>query len=398
MVSEKKRATVKDVKSQLKDCSVVGILDMTSLPARQLHDMRKKMRDNAKIMMVKKRLISIILKESGMKGAEGLSSAMKGQPALLMSNENPFRLARMIAESKSPAPAKGGDTAPIDIVVKAGPTSLPAGPVIGELQKVKIPAMIEGDKIAIRQDTLIVKEGDEISPEQADIMAKLGIEPMEIGLDLVAALEDGTVYTKDVLFVPQEEYINDLKNAAQRAFNLTCNIGYYTSQNIGIFLSKAHNEAFNLSMEAGLVNSETIGFLLSRGHSQAEALKAAANIPEEPTEQATEEPKEEPKEEKPAEEAPSEEDKKEENVEEKPKEDGDTKEEPAETGEQTKEENAEEKPKEEPKEEEPAEKPAEEKKEERGEEVKEEPKETAEKKKDPGKQSEKKDHANQEVE
>jgi len=326
MVSNKKKETVKQVKSQIKDYSVIGIIDMHALPARQLHDIRNKMRDNAKIMMVKKRLISIILKESGVKGAEELSAVMKGQPALLMSKENPFKLARIIAESKSPAHAKGGDIAPIDIEVKAGPTSLPAGPVIGELQKVKIPAMIEGDKISIRQDVTLVKEGNEISQEQANVMAKLGIEPMEIGLDLIAALDEGTLYNKDILFVPQEQYIDDLRNAASKAFNLTCSIGYYTPENINIFLSKAHNEAFNLAMEAGLVNTETVSFLLAKGHSQAEALKAAAKLPaetEEPTKEETKEetPAEEPVEtdEKVKEEKPTEEDnKKEESVEDKP--------------------------------------------------------------------------------
>lgn len=377
MVSERKKETVKDVKSQLKDCSVIGILDMTSLPARQLHDMRKKMKESARIMMVKKRLISIILKESGKKGADDLSSAMKGQPALLMSSENPFRLARMIAESKSPAPARGGDIAPIDILVKAGPTSLPAGPVIGELQRVKIPAMIEGDKISIRKDTLLVKDGDEISPEQASIMAKLGIEPMEIGLDMVAALEDGIVYTKDVLFVPQEEYINDLKNAAQRAFSLTCSIGYYTSQNIGTFLSNAHNEAFSLSMEAGLVNSETVGFLLAKGHSQAGALKAAAKLPAEPVEASGE-----AKEEKPSEETKEEAEAKEESDTPKEKAPADEK----------KEETAEE-PKEEPKEERKEEDVAEEKPSEEAD----KPEEEAKEEKSPEKEK-KKDDANQEVE
>jgi len=347
MVSNKKKETVKQVKSQIKDYSVIGILDMHTLPARQLHDIRNKMRGNAKIMMVKKRLISIILKESGVKGAEELSSAMTGQPALLMSKENPFKLARMIAESKSPAPARGGDIAPIDIEVKAGPTSLPAGPVIGELQKVKIPATIEGDKISIRQDTTLVKAGEEINQPQADVMAKLGIEPMEIGLNLIAALDEGTLYSKDILFVPQEQYIDDLKNAASRAFNLTCSIGYYTSQNINIFLSKAHNEAFNLAMEAGLVNSDTVKFLLSKGHSQAEALKAVANLPAEET-----------AEEKPAEEAPAEEPKEEEA---KKKEESaeETKKEETPAEEKSEGESKEEAPKEEVKEEE---KPAEEKK------------------------------------
>lgn len=295
MVSERKKETAKEVKAQLKDYSVVGILDMHGLPAKQLHEIRKKMKESAKIRMVKKRVIGIILKDSGLKGADELTSELTGQPALLMSRENPFTLARMISESKTPSPAKEGDIAPRDIIVRAGPTSLPAGPVIGELQKAKIPAMIEGDKIAIRQDTTVAREGETITKPQADILTKLGVEPMEMGLNLIAALEEGIVYRKDILFIPPEHYINDLKSAAQMAFNLTCNISYYTPYNIQLFVSRAHSEAFSLAMEAGIVNSETVKMLLARGHAQAEALKSKAHVPAEPAEAPAEAEPEEKK-------------------------------------------------------------------------------------------------------
>ena len=81
-----------------------------------------------------------------------------------------------------------------------------AGPAIGELQKAGIPASVEGGKIAVKKDTVVVRAGEKISKEVADALAKLGIEPMEIGLDLLAVLDGGTIYKKDILFIPKEKF------------------------------------------------------------------------------------------------------------------------------------------------------------------------------------------------
>ncbi len=278
MVSKKKIKTVQEVKEMLKSYSVVGILDMHKLPARQLHEIRGKLRGEAIIKMVKKRLINIILKECGLNGIENLEKYVQGQPALLLSNTNPFKLAKKISESKSSAFAKEGDIAPKDIVVKAGPTPLPPGPAIGELQKLKLPVAVEGNKIVVKQDTVVAKKGDVISKELADVLMKLGIEPMEIGLNLLAVWEDGLVYDKDILFTPPEKYIEDLKDAYTKAFNLAFNIRYYTKENIVLFLQKAHNEAVSLAIDRNFVAKETIKPLLLKAKSHMEALKNKLNI------------------------------------------------------------------------------------------------------------------------
>ncbi len=272
MVSEKKIQTVKDVKEQLKEYPVIGILDMFKLPGRQLHEIKEKLRNDAKIRMVKKRLIRLILRDSELKNISNLDKYVQGEPALIFSKINPFRLARVIEKSKSESPAKPGDIAPTDIIVKAGPTSLPPGPVIGELQRVKIPASVEGEKITIKQDTVVAKEGDVIDKGLADVLSKLGIRPMEIGLNLLAAWEDGLVYSKETLFVPEDEYINQIKRACSDAFNLSVNINYFTSVNIKILLSKAYNEARSLSESAGLVTPDTIGALLAKADAQAKII------------------------------------------------------------------------------------------------------------------------------
>ncbi|MBU0899131.1 MAG: 50S ribosomal protein L10 [Nanoarchaeota archaeon] len=290
MVSIKKKEMLKKIVETLGEYPVIGILNMHKLPAKQLCEIRSKLHDEAVIRMVKKRIILLALKEKKM---TALEEFIKDEPALLFTKSDPFKLAKVIAKSKTKAPAKGGDIAPSDILIKAGPTNLPPGPVIGELQRLKIPAMVDGEKIAVKKDTVVVKEGEKISVGLADVLTKLGIEPMEIGLNLSAVWEDGIVYEKDVLFVPTEKYLEDILKAHSQAFNLSINIGYVTKENVPFLLSKAYREALALAETAGIPTKETIGKLLKKGQDQAKILE-----PKIKTEQPKQK-KEKQKEEKP---------------------------------------------------------------------------------------------------
>lgn len=273
MVSERKKQIVKEVEQQIEKYPVVGILDMYKLPARQLKEIKENLRGKAVIRMVKKKLIKIVLEKSKKEGVKDLEALIRGQPALLFSESNPFELARILEKSKTPAPAKSGDIAPKNILISAGPTSLMAGPAVGELQKVGLPAAVEEGKIIIKKDTVVAKEGDEISKELADALSKLGVEPMEIGLDLIAVWDNGLIYKKDILFVPLEKYEEDVRQASLNAFNLSVNINYFTPDNIIIFLSKASQEADSLAIEAGVLTKDTIKPLLAKANAEAEAVK-----------------------------------------------------------------------------------------------------------------------------
>jgi large subunit ribosomal protein L10 len=280
MVSEKKKQTAKEVKELIHRHKVIGILDMHKLPAKQLYELRKKLKSHANIRVVKKRVIKLVLSESKLNGIEQLTEKMRWEPGMLFSNENPFKLAAMLGESKSTAAAKPWDIAPHDIEIKAGPTSLPVGPAIGELQRLKIPAGVEGDKIVVKKDTIIVKSGEVIQKPIAEVLAKLGIEPMEIGLNLLAVWENGIIYGKDILSIPPGKYLNDLEQAHARAFNLAFKINYYTNQNIPLFLSKAHREALSLADSAGIVTPETIPGLFAKAKAQHDALEGKLKIEE----------------------------------------------------------------------------------------------------------------------
>lgn len=275
MVSSRNVQKYKKIKPEIGKYSVIGILDMYKLPGKQLQEMKDKLKEQARITVVKKAILKMLLKE--MKKDE-LEKYVGDYPALLLSNSNIFDLARVIDKSKSPAPAKAGDIAPRDIIIKAGPTPLPPGPAIGDLQKLKIPAGVEGDKIAVKKDTVVLKEGEEVTKAHADIFMKLSIEPMEIGLNLLAAWDNGMVFDKSVLFVPIEEYIGNIQDAYRNVFNLAINSGYPTKETSSFLVARAHQEALNLALNANIITRETIGNALSKAHGQMNALKGALKL------------------------------------------------------------------------------------------------------------------------
>ncbi len=272
MVSEKNKKMLKEVKAQVEQYAVVGIIDMHKLPGKQLHQIRNKLRGQAAIRMVRKNVLKLVLEQIKIPNAAELAKSIRGEPALIMSGLSPFKLARMIEQYKSPAKAKEGDIAPFEIVVKEGPTPLPPGPAIGDFQKLKIPAMVQGDKIAVRKDTVVAKSGDVISKDLAGMLSKLGIEPMEVKLNVVSAIENGIVYGSDMLFVPIEECVGQLRSAASAAFNLAVYMNYCTSETMPFLIAKASREARGLAKSAGVITPDTVGELLAKATAEAGAV------------------------------------------------------------------------------------------------------------------------------
>lgn len=277
-VAPYKKEIVKKVVAKIKESPIVGIVDMENLPAQQLQGMREKLRGQVEMFMTKKRLMKIAFEEVGkdLPGIEKLSDSFKGMPALLFTKENPFKLFAILKKNKSSAPAKGGQIAPKDIIVKEGPTSFAPGPIIGQLGAFGIKTGVENGKLAIKADAVVCKEGEEISADLAGILTRLGVEPMEVGLDLVAIYEDGTIFKKDVLDVDEEEFRNDFMTAARDAFGLSLEIGYVTSDNIGTLLTKAERESVALAVESAFPADKVVEKLLAKAEAEASSVQANA--------------------------------------------------------------------------------------------------------------------------
>lgn len=279
MVSEEKKRFVQQLAGELKQSPIVGLLNMHSLPAPQLQNMRATLlKQKVNIIMARKRLLRLAMKDSNKQNIEQLAGKIKGMPALLLASTNPFSLYSAIQKNKSKAPAKAGQAAPKDIVVKAGPTSFAPGPIISELAAVGIKTKVEQGKLAIVGDTIVAKEGDIISPKLAETLKRLDIKPMEIGLDIVAVWEEGMIFDAKQLHVDEAEYSLNFTQAAQWAINLALETAYLTEETTELLLQKAFREAKVLAEESNFLTNLGAGEILSRAEQQAAALQEAFNI------------------------------------------------------------------------------------------------------------------------
>lgn len=276
-VAPVKKETVKRFTKLIDSYHVVAAVDVENLPALQLNTMRANLRGKAELVMTKRRLLNIAIDNSKKENIQELKKYLKGMPALLFSNENPFKLYKILKKSKSKAPIKAGQKAPHDIEVKAGPTGFAPGPIIGELGSLGIKAGIDGGKVAIKADATVAKEGQIITPKLAGILQRLQIMPMEIGLNLIAAYEDGSIIDKKVLDIDEDQIMASVRTAASEAHLLAMEIAFPTKDNAELLIQKAHREAFTLADSQAIVTKDTLGKILAKAEAQASAVKSETN-------------------------------------------------------------------------------------------------------------------------
>lgn len=279
-VAQYKKDVVAKLVKLIQEYPIIGALNMENLPAPALQNMRSKLRDKALITMTKSRLMKIAFEEADKQkqGVKDLIGQLKGMPALLFSKENPFTIYKIIKQSKSPSFAKPCQIAPRDIIVKAGATPFLPGPIIGELGALGIKTGVEAGKVAIKEDKIVVKEGEEITVNAASILTRLDIKPMELGLDVTAIYENGVIYGRKVLDIDEEKFLQDLTVAAAYSRNLAMEITYSCRETITDLIMKAHVQSKSLGLEANIISPGTINDLLAKAQNQAGGLKQTANI------------------------------------------------------------------------------------------------------------------------
>ena len=252
---------------------VVAVVDVSGVPASNMIDMRNTLRERMSITMAKKSLMRIAWSEAG-RPEEEIEALLDGahQPCVVHSHSmNAFEIFGELEKTRQGRPAKAGERFPDDLTVPAGPTEFGPGPIVGEFNAVGIPAKIDKGKVAIQKDTTF-SQGDEISADLGIMLAKLGINPIEIGLILTGAIEAGHFFQSSDLDLDTDGLRNDIVSATSGAFNLACNVRWFSSTTTPTLISKASSEALSVALEAGVVNDTTAATILSQAQSRALSL------------------------------------------------------------------------------------------------------------------------------
>lgn len=255
----------------------MGIASLQKVRAPQLQELKKKLADKVLLRVVKNTLAKMAIEEcTEKKELKKLVDYLQGSNVFLFTDLNPFKLALLLEKGKVKTTAKSGDIAAFDVLIPAGNTGQPPGPIISQLNAVGLPTRIESGSVWISKDTLVVRKGEVISERLASVLSKLGVKAVEAGLAMKAIYDDGFVITQEQLRLDIEGIRKSLEESHSSAFALSLSIAYPTSENMVMLLQLAHQKAYALSMNAAIPTKETIIDLIMKAHNEMMSLSSAS--------------------------------------------------------------------------------------------------------------------------
>jgi large subunit ribosomal protein L10 len=267
---KKKRMMYQELQELPKKYDVIALSKMTKVRATQLMMIRKILRNDMKILIIKNKVAQRAFeKVKDVPGLDSLSKELEGQCGLIFTQISPFKLNLIFDQNKVFLAAKGGDIASKEISIPAGNTGITPGPVLSEFKEANVPTKIDQGSIWISRDTTIARQGEVISQKLASLMSKLNIKPIEAGIALNFAITAGLLLRESDLKINLEEYRNEMSRSFQEALSLATEAGYLTSETIIPLLLKAQQKAAALSSESGYISKDTVGIVLPRAQSTA---------------------------------------------------------------------------------------------------------------------------------
>lgn len=259
-----------------KKYKVVSIIQMRKVRSTQILPLRKTLKGEVEIVCVKDKIAIKALETLDVPGIKELIGELKGQIMFLFTNMSPFKLNVLLAKNRVMMGARGGDIASIDILVPAKNTGIAPGPMLTEFKEAGIPTKIDQGTIWIAKDSTPVVKGGVINDKLASLLGKLDIKPVEAGISLFSAIEEGLKYTEAEMVIDVEKIRSSFAQAHQEAVSLSIEAAYITADNIAQILGKASQYAHSLSVESGFMTDETKEQILQKADAQAKGVASQA--------------------------------------------------------------------------------------------------------------------------
>ncbi len=269
---KRKVEAYKRVQELAKKYPVIVLANMHKVRTMQINELRKRFRNEMTIYVVKNKIAALALKELNLPGVQDFINFLKGQNMFIFTYMDPFKLYILLEKNKVNLPAKGGDIATDDVVIPAGNTGLPPGPILSEFKEAKVPTKIESGSIWVVRDTVVAKRGEVISSKLASLLSKLGIKPIRAGISINAVLWNGRVLTSEDVKVDVEAVKSAIETYAQDAIKLANYIKYPTKELLPTYIQEAVSKALSLATRIEYPTKETMPLILQKYHSIAEAI------------------------------------------------------------------------------------------------------------------------------
>jgi len=276
-VSEKKMRKTESYEklhSLIKSNNVIVIADMFKVRASLLMRLRKQLRGTVTFFSAKKSLVGKALASLGFEKADEFLSIADKQFLLAFANGNIFDVVRIIEDVNMMLFAKAGDTATEDVVVPAGNTGIPPGPIISEFKEAKIPIRIDTGSVWVAKDTVVLRAGEQVSPKLSSLLKKLNVKAVKANLKIGGAYSDGILLKGDALHLDLLAYRRELEESVLNAVKLSLGIDYYVPDTLPVILGRAFLGAKNLALSVGYYSSETIHDFIQKAQTEAVVLSS----------------------------------------------------------------------------------------------------------------------------
>lgn len=266
-----KEKEFKEIKSLASSYPVIAIASPQMFPASLFQQLRKKLKGKAVIRVSKTKVAKKAMVEAGI-GSEKFLAEIQHSVALIFTDTNPFELYGFLKKNKGSVAAKPGMIATEDITVTAGDTGIPPGPALSDLKQAGLNVKVQGATIAITEDKVVAKKGEQITPAVASALAKLDLKPIKVGLSIKACYEKGEFFAPEVLNIDEEKVLSQFMLAHANAFNLAFNAQYFTKQNTPLLVAKAFNNAKAVALEANIISPATVESIVAKARARTAAL------------------------------------------------------------------------------------------------------------------------------
>jgi large subunit ribosomal protein L10 len=266
MLKTQKIELVKRLEKDLKSHKTIAILPTEGLPDRLLQKVRNQLKGRAELVIARKNLLARALKESGFEKLEG---HINGNVALIVSNEDPMDIYKVVRSNRLQLAAKPNQISPEDISIEPGDTSIAPGQTVTDLKAGGIDVKIDKGKVVISKGKVLVAKGAKISGAVANALKILDIKPFSVSPKLKLAISGGLLFNEAALGMDEEFVVSEATKSFRAAYALSLEIGLVTKYNANVLMARGYRNAIAIGMEAKIPEPEITRMLLAKAAAQA---------------------------------------------------------------------------------------------------------------------------------
>jgi len=227
--STKKQEYFAKLVNLLETHNKIFVVGVDNVGSNHLQKVRAALRGKAVVLMGKNTMVRKVLRAEAAKNAdlEALTALVRGNVGFVFVKDDLSAVRQILLKEKIGAAAKAGVVAPCNVTIPAGNTGMEPT-MTSFFQALNIPTKINKGQIEIVNDVPIIKQGNKVSPSEANLLQKLNIKPFQYGLIIRQVYDQGSVYEDKVLDLTDDDIVSKFQIGVKNIAALGLKIGYPT--------------------------------------------------------------------------------------------------------------------------------------------------------------------------